>query len=91
MYMQTKQPPEVFYKKKVVLKNCAIFTGKHRAEVCFNKVADLKACKFIERRLQHRFFPVNIVNFLRTPMYFEEYLEMTASVISNEDLVKYCK
>ena len=32
----------------------------------FNKVAGLQACKFIEERFQHRCFPVDIANFLRT-------------------------
>ena len=36
-------------------------------ESLFNKVAGLKACKFIKKRPQHRCFHVNIVKFLRTP------------------------
>ena len=32
----------------------------------FNKVATLKACYIIKKRLQHRCFPVNIAKFLRT-------------------------
>ena len=44
--------------KKVVLKNYAIFTGKHLClESLFNTVAGLG--------LQHRCFPVNIAKFLR--------------------------
>ena len=38
-------------------------------ESLFNKVAGLKACKFIKNRLQHRRFPVNIAKFLRTISY----------------------
>ena len=35
-----KQPPEVFYKKSTVLKNFAIFTGKHLCcSLFFKKVA----------------------------------------------------
>ena len=30
----------------------------------FSKVASLETYKFIKKRLQHRFFPVNIANFL---------------------------
>ena len=37
-------------------------------EVSFNKVAGLLACIFIKKRLQHRFFLVNIAKFLRTPI-----------------------
>ena len=32
----------------------------------FNKVAALKACNFIKKRLQHRCFLVNIAKFIRT-------------------------
>ena len=61
------QPLEMIY-KKAVLKNFAMFTGKH---LCWNlflsKVASLK------KRLQHSCFPVNISkNFKNT--YFEEHL-----------------
>ena len=42
--------------KKPAPKNFAIFTKKHHA------------CNFIEKRLQHRCFPVNIAKFLRTPI-----------------------
>ena len=41
-----------------VLKNLAIFTGKH-----------LKACNFIKKRLQHKRFPVNIGKFLRATFF----------------------
>ena len=37
-------------------------------ESLFNKVADLKACNFIKKRLQYRCFPVNIGKLLRTPV-----------------------
>ena len=35
-------------------------------EFLFNKVAGLQACKFIKKKLQHRYFPVNIAKFLGT-------------------------
>ena len=41
-----------------VLKDFAIFTGKH-----------LQACNFIKKRLRHRYFPVNITECLRTAFY----------------------
>ena len=47
-----------------VLKNFAIFTGKH-LEPLFIK---LQACNFINKRLQHRCFPVNSAKFLKTPI-----------------------
>ena len=37
----------------------------------FNKVADLKACHFIKKRLQHRCFPVNIAKILKTAFFIE--------------------
>ena len=53
-----KQPPEVFY-KKVVLKNFAKFTKKHKKRH--------QPCRFIKKRLWHRCFPVTFVEYLRTP------------------------
>ena len=38
----------------------------------FNKVADMKTCHFIKKRLKYMFFPVNIQKFLRK-VYFIEY------------------
>ena len=43
--------------EKTVLKNFAIFTGKHLCWTAFN---------FLKKWLQHRCFPVNIAKFLRT-------------------------
>ena len=37
-------------------------------ESLLNKFAILQICKFIKKRLQHRFFPVKFAKFLRTPM-----------------------
>ena len=52
---------------KVVFKNLAIFIGKHlRWSDFFNENASLQSCNFIKKRLQHRRFPVNIANSLRT-------------------------
>ena len=34
----------------------------------FNKVADLQACNFIKKRLQHRCFPVKFTKSLKTPV-----------------------
>ena len=35
-------------------------------ESLFNKIAGLQAWNFIEKRLQHKFFPVNFAKYLRT-------------------------
>ena len=49
--------------KRAVLK-FAIFT---HGNTCVG-VSETEACNFIKKRLQHRFFPVNITKFLRTPI-----------------------
>ena len=55
--------------KKAVLKIFGILTGKTCVGASFfNKVADLQACNFIKKKLQHRCFPVNTAKFLRTPI-----------------------
>ena len=38
-------------------------------ESLFNKVTVLQACKFIKKRLQNRFFPVNIAKILEHLFY----------------------
>ena len=55
-----------------VLKHFTIFTGKHLSwRLFFIKVAGLKACNYIKKRLQHRCFPVNIAEFLRIAIFIE--------------------
>ena len=50
-----------------VLIDFAIFIGKKPVlESLLNKDVGLQACNFIKKRLQHRYFPVNIAKFLRT-------------------------
>ena len=49
--------------KRGVLKNFAIFTGKH---LYWSLFADLQVCNFIKKRLQSWCFPVNTAKFLRT-------------------------
>ena len=56
-----KQPLEVFCKEKVFLK-IEIPVLKS----LFNKVAANQVCNFTKIRLQHSFFPVKFVKFLRT-------------------------
>ena len=72
-----------------VLKNFAMFTGKHLCwSLFFNKYAGLKACNFIKKRLQHRFFPVKFAKILRTP-FFTEHVRWLLLEISHE-LSLYC-
>ena len=69
---QQKRPLEVF-RKKNILKNFAIFTRKH---LCWS-LSGVFGVNFIKKRLQQRYFPVNITNFENT--YFKEHLGTTAS------------
>ena len=49
-------------------------------ESLFNKVAGLKVCNFIEKRLQHRCKTVEFAKFLRTS-FFTEHLRWLLLVI----------
>ena len=42
--------------------------------IFFEKVAGLKACNFIKKRLKYRCFPVNIAKFLRTVFFIGNLL-----------------
>ena len=46
-------------------------------ELLFNKVTGLKACSFIKKRLQHRYFPFEYCETFKNT-YFEEHLQPTA-------------
>ena len=66
-----KQPPEVFYKNSSPEKFRNISRKTPVSESLFNKVAGhkvagLKVCNFLKKRLQQRCFRVNIAKFLRT-------------------------
>ena len=55
--------------KKGVLRNFAMFLGKHLCQsLFFNKVAGLRPATLLKKRLWHRHFPVNFAKFLRTPL-----------------------
>ena len=57
-----------------ILKNFAMFTGKHLCWSLFLiKTQSFKACNISKKRLQNRYFPVNIAKFLRKS-FFIEYL-----------------
>ena len=52
--------------KKSVLRN---FTGKHLCQsLFFDKVAGPRPATLLKIRLLNRYFPVNVVEFLRTPL-----------------------
>ena len=57
---------QMFFKLGV-LKNFAIFSGKHLCwNPFFNEVAGLKPETSLKKKFQHRRFPVNVSKFLRT-------------------------
>ena len=62
-----KQPLKLLCKKRCFKK----FYKFHRKTIVlksiFNRVAYLQGCSFIKKRLQHRCFPVEFTQFLRTP------------------------
>ena len=62
--------------KKVLLKLPQTIHRKHLclSQSVFNKVAALKAFDLIKKRLQHKYFPVDIVKFLRTVFFFRTSL-----------------
>ena len=53
-FLRQKQPPEVFYNIKGVLRNFAKFTGKHLCQSLF----------LLKKRPWHRCFPVNFAKLL---------------------------
>ena len=55
--------------KKAFLKHFVVFKGKHLCwRLFFNKVAGHQSCNFIKKRLQHRYFLVNIGKCIRRPI-----------------------
>ena len=63
---------DMFFKTGI-LKNFANFQKNTCVESLFDKVAGLKACSFVKKRLQHTCFPVKFAKFLRT-IFFTEHL-----------------
>ena len=71
-----KQPPDVYKKTSKKFRN--IHRKTPVLESYFNKIAGLKACNFIKKKLQHSCFPVNIAKLKN--IFFEEHLQTAASV-----------
>ena len=83
LYIDWKQPPEVFCKKGV-LRNFVKFTEKHLCQRhVFNKVAGLRPATLLKKSLWHRCFPVNFAKFLRTP-FFTEHLRWLLLIDNNQ-------
>ena len=67
MCMLQKQPLEVFFEKKVFLKNFTKFVGKHLCQsLVFNKLVGPRPATLLKKRLWRRCSPLNFVKFLRT-------------------------
>ena len=61
-----------------VLKNFAVFTGKHLSWSHF-----LIKSLFIKKRPQRRYFPVNIAKFLRTAFFIEHLQWLLLNIDTN--------
>ena len=84
-----KQPPEVFCKRGV-FRNFRKFTGKQLCQsFFFNKVAGLSPAILLNKRLWHRYFPVNFAKFLRT--HFSKTPPVAASVNGNLWIFSFVK
>ena len=66
MYFQYIEAAIGGFYKKAVLKNFAIFTGKHLCWILFLIKLQVFRTAILIKSLQHRCFPVNIAKFLRT-------------------------
>ena len=72
-FFRSSRHPEVFCKKGV-LRNFAKFTEKHLYQsLFFNKTAGLRPAILFKKMPWQRYFPVNFVKILRTPI-FKEHL-----------------
>ena len=68
MQMTTRSSHQRCSVRKGVLRNFPKFTRKHLCQVLFyNKAAGPKPATLLKKRLWHRYFPMNIAKFPRTP------------------------
>ena len=83
---------QVFEYKRCSWKFCN--TEKHlRCSIFLNKNAGLQSWNFIKKRLQYRFFPVNIEKVWTTPVWeniyeqlFERFSGWASNITSNMEL-----
>ena len=77
---------------KGVLKNSTKFTGKHlRQGLFFIKVAFLRPAILLRKGLWNRCFPVNFVNFLRTPISMEHLWWLLLLIASQHCIIASSK
>ena len=70
----------------MLLKISQISKKKPVLESRFNKVADLKVCNIIEKRLRHRCFPAKFAKFLRRPFFTGHLWQLLLFIIFLYDL-----
>ena len=63
LYWVHKKPPKVFFKTRCSLKLHNIFRETPVLRSLFNKVVGLQDCKYITKRLKHRYFVKNLRKF----------------------------
>ena len=87
----TSSRSQMFFKIGFFI-NFAVFTGIPVLESLFNKVTGRQHCNFIKKRLQPRWFLVNIAKFLRTAFFIEHlrWLLLTYDVYNISDVSNLC-
>ena len=89
LYISRSSRQEVFCKKGV-LGNFTKLAGKHlRQSLFFNKVAGPSPATLLKKRLWHRCFYVNFVEFLRTPFCIEHLWWLRLCFSHNNFYVPY--
>ena len=78
--------PEVLYKKGV-LTTFAKFTVKYLCQnLFFNKVAGNRAATLLKKRVCYKYFPVDFVKFLRTPLVSEHLCCLLLTTVNISDV-----
>ena len=70
----------MFFKKGVLKKFPNFYRKMPVLEYLFNKVVNLEACNFIQKRLQHRCFPAKFAKSVRTRFFTEQLQWLLLSV-----------
>ena len=86
-YTKRRYLPEIFQEQSfadVLQNSCSkkisyVSKKKPVLESLFDKVAGLKACSLIKKRLQHSYFPVKFATFLKTFFFFYRKPQAAAS------------
>ena len=72
---------QMFFRLGVLFHNIQRKTPE--LESLFNKVTGLQPCNFIKKRLQLRYFPLNIATFLRTALFIEHFRWLVLDPVSH--------